>query len=313
MTAIVLAVIILGLATLLTTATITEVRSPDDPTTDVTELDRIALDIERGAAGLAGHINADGPHSSVEAVNTSLAASFDTYDSYLYEAMADRRATLGTIDFQEIVAVGSHLIDSNRSNSIAFDGSDDAVIIDPADSAPLAFLELSVALDSLGETPEDTLEVVITGEDRTNHVLLYDQPTDGPTIELRDDTGESIETITCEGGPYLDLHLIELDGVSADCQLDPFTGLSPIDETGYGLTIRNGSTVSGGLQLIAGAPPERLDHIDETSTTGSVSPIAWSIELGLTQSARAGERQVSTTIEVYNHPASIEASEVSWG
>lgn len=286
-TAVILAMIVLGMAVMLNSAVTTEVRSPDDPTTDVTEADRIAMDIERGSAGLVGQVNTEVVRGNGD-LTTSLESTFDAYADLVFETMGDRRATLTELSFGGVVEEGSYLADPDPDTTLA----------EETITGMTAVAGLRMSLD-LSDT--ERIVIDITGETQTTEVTVEHT---GSAVEIEVD-GAVVETCPLGGSTELDLTRHDRSGVG--CHVNPFEAIDGDGENVTAIEISNPNDVAGAIQLVVDTSPSELS-INELDTT----VIAWSVEIELSQWARASERHVTSTIEVYRHPHTIGAMEVPW-
>lgn len=315
-TAVIIAMVILGAAVLLTAAATTDVRSPDDPTTDIVEADRLAQDIERGGAGLAGQVNAMGPFDSEAVLQATLNDSFEAYGDLLFEAAGDRRATLLELDGGTVVQSGAYLADPNRSTALA--GGD---VVDPDTPAPLAALQLSLNVSDLDALPENSFQLRVHGPERTTAIAVTEQGGDvmlyrdtyDPAV-VSEPTFDSPPT-ACAAGAFVGIDLTRGNQTASSCHVNPFDTLE-LDGDGLGLTVENPDGVAGGFHVAVGHATDRFVAAGyaewPTDDEPFVSPIAWTVELSMSQWARASERHATVSVGVYDHPESAGYLEVPW-
>lgn len=319
-TAVILAMIVLGVAVLLTAASTTEVRAPDDPTTDGIEAERIAADIERGSAGLAASVNGADRHASAAALAAELAAAFEPYEASLYESIGDRRATSIDLEAGAIDQLGAYLADPDLETPPSF--GDEGLGVDGDATMPMAAVRFALDADSLGSSPTSSIQLRFVGEDRVTTVAIY---RDGETTRLEtstDDRGdESIafdgEAFACGQSATVDVDLSRHGADGADCQFDPFASIEPVEGDEYGLVVENDAGVTGGYHLAVGEEPTAFAATHAlVDTAGEDEPyaayLAWSIELELSQWSRAGERHAQTSVVAATHPHAATVLEVPW-
>lgn len=316
-TAVVLAMLVLGAALVLTAATTTDVRSPDDPTTDALEADRILGDIERGAGGLAGAINAEVPPDT-ETLETSLASAFDRYDDRLYESLGDRRGTIVGLGSVSIEQAGTYVADPDLDTPL--ETNEAAFGTDSTERAAFAGLRVALERDTLPGTPEDSLQVRVNGTEQTRAIAMY---ADGDEVVVAVDTVDHGAQPDFAGGSSTvcgDDDVVEIDlsrtGVGAgDCHVDPFGALEA-DEDGYGLVFDDPDTdVHGGYHYVVDLPTSAFTEdgfADEPASTAFATPIAWTVGFEVTQHARASEHHTEVVSEIYNTPVAVELLEVPW-
>ncbi len=327
-TAVVLALIILSLTVLLNAAATTDIRSPDDPATDLVETDRLAQDIEYGSAGLVGQLQGVTRFSSNASLQTTINESFEAYTDILYESAGDRRATHVTLDGAQITQHGTYVADPDlESNLTDADNSTTLIKLDPDDdTAPLAGMRLSLAVDSLENTTETAFQIRIHGDDSA--IALAMLSSDGGSVTIAFDTydpaNESDEpdfsnatTHQCEADTYADIDLTRYNRTSATCHVNPFDQIDPIDTDEYGLVFVNPANATGGYHYVVGTTlseaDTRYDAYNETTADGPyIAPIAWSVEVSLTQLAVASERQHVTDLVIYDYRHTAGFLEVPW-
>lgn len=324
-TAVVLALIILSLTVLLNAAATTDIRSPDDPATDLVETDRLSQDIEYGSAGLIGQLQGSNRFSSNASLQTAINKSIKAYADILYESAGDRRATHVTLAGAQITQHGTYVADPDReSNLTDGDNSTRLIKLDPAgDTAPLAGMRLSLAVDSLENTTETAFQIRIHGDgaalalaflstESGSMTITYDtyDPTDEP------DFGDADSHI-CEAETYGDIDLTRYNRTDAACHVDPFEHIDPIDTDEYGLVFVNPANATGGYHYVVGTTLSAADtryetYNDTTTDEPYIAPIAWSVEISLTQLAVASERQSLTDLEIYDYRHTAGFLEVPW-
>lgn len=315
-TAVVLAMLVLGAALVLTAATTTDVRSPDDPTTDALEADRILGDIDRGAGGLAGAINAEVP-ADTETLEASLQSAFDRYDDRLYESLGDRRGTIVGLASVSIDHTGAYVADPDLDSPLQT--NDASFGTDPSERAAIAGLHVGVNRTTLPGAPDESVQVRINGSEQTRAIAMY---ADGDEAVVAVDTVDhgaepdfdGASTTVCGDDAIVEIDLSRAGVGAGDCHIDPFEELEP-DETGYGLVFDAPDTVDGGYHYVVDLPTAAFtDHgfADAPDEAAFATPIAWTVGFEVTQHARASEHRTEAVIEVYDTSVAVELLEVPW-
>lgn len=314
--ALALAMIIVGLAVLLNAAILTEVRAPDDPATDLVEADRLGDDIETGLAGVLAHANADGPYGNTASLNETVFEHLSTYEVAMFEAVGERRATLLTLGITENdFTYGSYAADANRSSPVIFGDPNDTTWtwIDPDDSAQIADLRFSFEVESINNTEiANAIAIELIGEEtNTEYAVVYEE--NNASVVNRSD-GSTVSTCEPEGD-YVTVTFGPLPSEDTDCHVDGLTATSPAPD-GHGLKIHNAENATGGFMLATEASPETLEGVDEYNPPSDddpyVTPLIWSSEVRIEQRAHASERLVDRTVSVYEDPIHGTLLEVPW-
>lgn len=320
-TAVVLALIILGLTVLLNASVTTEIRSPDDPATDLAEADRLAQDIERGSTSLVVFQQNEGYYAERSALELAMNESFDVYGDILYETVGDRRATHVTLETITINQNGTYVADPDRETDLSpEESSGPTVLIDPNESAPLAALQLSLEVESLEDDPDDAFQVHFHGDDNISAIAIHAGDDDAVAIshDTYDIDGNASFTdsdeVSCEGDQYVDIDLTRYNRTDADCHVDLFASL---EGDHFGLTFENPTSTKGGFHFVMG-PGElgnetMFDAYDGDEPDGPFTAYAaWSVDLTISQLSQASDRHSSQEIEVYADPQASGSLEVPW-
>lgn len=320
-TAIIMAIIILGLAVLLNAAVTTDVRAPDDPSTDITESERLGLDFESGVAGLGAYINADGPWAGASELEDYIESNLTTFNDAMFEAVGDRRATLANIRFND-VSFGTLVADGDRESDLAKDDEDRRVILDETDSAEVYGLTFSMNVSSLEDDVENATGVELRGAD---NCVLFSFINNGTHVELVESdvecgTDNITNTTTVDShepeGNYTRF-VIGQDQPVGDAALfaDGFGDLEP-DGTVYGLSILNPAASKGGYRILVGTTDfEDKDYYDDFEPEEDhpyVASLIWTVDIDVHQRARASERSVTRTVDIYPDEEYIRALGVPW-
>lgn len=335
--AIVLAMIILGLAVLLNAAITAEVRAPDDPSTDITEAERLGLDLERSIADLGAYLNAEGPWEAESDLRTTLDRNISLFNNITFEAVGDRRATLATISLNDSrISFGTLVADGDRDADLTLDGEgavNHSIRVDRPNATEIRGLTLSLNASEVANETENATGVQLWGTD-TDTCKLYSfvANTSGGVDLVEQDINCTADNTainagnvvdTCDG-PFATVVIgPNAPNASSTCYADGFADVEPIDGDGYGLSIRNPAATSGGYQylvgtrsfpgVVDGAPYDSYAVYDPDSTSHPyVAPLVWTIGVDITQQARASERYVTRGIDVYADPANAEVLENPW-
>lgn len=317
-TAVVMATVLLATAIVLTAVTTTDVRSPDDPTTDGLEADRLATDIARTSAELAGAVNADGPYSDAAVLAVALNDTFANLTDRLYETVGDRRGTIVDLSTPVIDTEGAAVTDSDLDTGL--ETGDAAVGTDPSATAAIAGLQVGVTASSVTNGAATSLQVRIYGDGDARAVAIY---RDDGSVALEATAFDPGGSPTFDGNPdrycgddgTLTVDLGQRSQPVADCRIDAFDGLDPVDGEGYGLVFHQPDAVDGGYHYVTDRPAEHFTDggFDAEASSGAfATPVAWALTVEYTQHARASELTTTRTIPVYEQSVAVELLEVPW-
>lgn len=337
-TAITLSFILIGLAVLLNAGITTEVRSPDDPSTDIGESQRIADDLDQGLAGLVAHVNARGPYDDRTAVNDTVAANVSTFGDFWFEALGERRATLLDLDYGDVTDYGTYVADGDRAADFRLRNESDvhhSVRID--DDAPARVYGLLVSVDTstLAADERNATGIQVWGATGCHLYSLVENGTDGVDVRNQSVDCEGNETAidvapdtslvaTCNG-TFATVDFGRSDpGNESVCHVDAFGSLRAIGDGAYGLSIRNPAASDGGYHFLTNATtfegvtdltadPEFYHNAsDPGDDYPRISPVAWTVSIDVEQRARASIRDVSRAVDVYATADNARAQEVPW-
>lgn len=338
--AVTIALMLMGVAVLLNASVTTEVRAPDDPSTDIGESDRIAKDLERGLAGLVARVNAAGPYEGESAVNDTIAPNVSTFTDFFFEALGERRATLLDMSYEGVAEFGTYVADDDRTDDFTFLSGDDAhnsVRINASEPSQILGLVVSVDTSSVeddarnatgiqlwGDTECHLYSVVSNGSE-TVDILNQSIECNANKSDIETDPANTTVEATCTGTfATIDLGRTAPPANNSTCYVDAFSSLEPIGDDTYGLSIRNENASLGGYHFLtdsrdfrgisdgSGDPGFYNDYDGPDTDAPYVAPIAWSVSIDVQQRARASEQSVSRDVAVYADPSSAAAMEVPW-
>ncbi|MFP4590707.1 MAG: hypothetical protein ACLFM8_04500 [Halobacteriales archaeon] len=336
--AITLAVVLLGMAVLLNAAVTTEVRAPDDPSTDLDEAERIASDVEAGLSGLAARINLDGQHAQNAALTDAFEANDSTFANYVEMSMGRHRASLLDHSFAN-VTLGAYVADGDRTTDLRFrtgSPSDHSTRVDRSDATTIRGMTFSLNKTEIRRSTVDDVAVgfqfwgdsdcqlfTVEAPTVTNNVTVQKQDIDctAPNSAIENSTSsDTTEVAECSLDDSTQFARVEFreEPTSDDvCHVDPFVDLDPVDGSGYGFSIRNPTSVEGGYSYLLGSQTFRGYgdddyYADSPDDDPYALPVVWSFDLTLEQRARASSRSVTSPVVVYDDPDNVAAMGVPW-
>lgn len=339
--AITLAVVVLGVAVLLNAAVTTEVRAPDDPATDLDEADRVAGDIETGLAGVAARINAEGTYDDEDPLEDAFDANVSTFATYTALSMGHHRASMVNLSSAN-VTFGTYVADGDRTTDLRFaqgNVSNHSIRVSESDATEILGLTTSLNKTEINRQngPNETVGFQFRGANDTCN--LYSIETGSTRNDITVDVREGIDceedtdsldnytgTVAAEctldnETEYARIEFRERPTSDDVCHVDPFADLDPVDGDGYGFSIRNPTSVSGGYGYLLGTRDFR--GVDDGTVDDDVYwdspddhpyavPVVWSFEVTLDQDARASSRVVTSTVPVYDDPDNVDGMGVPW-
>ena len=323
--AIVLAMIIFGMAILLNAAVTTDVRAPDDPSTDITESERLGLDLETGVAGLGAHLNVDNLGQDESQLRGDFETNLIRFNNATFEAVGDRRATLSRLSFSD-VTMGTLVADGDRESDLTLadeTNENHSIRISEEDATVIKGLVFSI--NTSREDVKDAAGVQLWGEDEcvlfsfvstVDGVAIYEQEIGDCEIDNAD-LEDGKEITTCDGD-FARIVIGPDEPENEDfCYVDGFADLEPFEDGGYGLSIRNPEAADGGYQfLIASDFYSNADGYHDFDAEDTehpyVAPVIWSVDIDIDQRARASERSVTRTVDIYADREHIDLLGVPW-
>lgn len=323
--AITLSVILLGMAVLLNAAVTTEVRAPDDPSTDLEEAERLAADVERGVAGMAARINREGSLQTDDEVRTALRENLSTFAEYATHSLGLQRATSVELQADELQVTenGTYVADGHLNDSFLLDGEDDGVHhshrINESEGATVLGLEVLVNASTLEPNASDTLGIQLW--DDADGCSLISLERGGSNITVRN---QSIDCDANQSDISNSAGSEQLCEISDDDTVHLAVGAEPTDPAACqvaafdpikGLSFRNPDAALGGYRYLVGPGPTFGGGYHDGPADGApyAVPVPWTVEFELAQYARASERVATTTAEVYAEPANVAGMGVPWG
>ena len=325
--AIVLAMIIFGMAILLNAAVTTDVRAPDDPSTDITESERLGLDLETGVAGLGAHLNVDNLGQDESQLRGDFETNLIRFNNATFEAVGDRRATLSRLSFSD-VTMGTLVADGDRESDLTLadeTNEDHSIRISEEDATVIKGLVFSI--NTSIEDIEDAAGVQLWGEDECvlfsfvsteDGVTIYEQRFDSEDCDDENTIIEPGEFVDQCEGDFARIVIGPDEPENEDfCYVDGFADLEPFEDGGYGLSIRNPEAAYGGYQfLIASDFYSNADGYHDFDAEDTehpyVAPVIWSVDIDIDQRARASERSVTRTVDIYADREHIDLLGVPW-
>lgn len=331
--AIVLAVLVLGLAVLLNAALFAGGHAPGGASVDIADADRLHDDINRDMGTLLAWLNERGPYAAESDLSADVTANASTFADRLFETVGDHRGALLDLEVASL-GYGTYVADANRSTPLTLEDENEPTVserISASEPRAIVNLEFSIDTGTVTENASNATAIQVIGDNDVCRAIGFVATDDNEVSILRSDfdcateepTFDPAEEViaTTDRGPYVNISLGERPHAHTDVYYDIFADIEPIASNGddrYGLAIRNPHGIDGAYHyLIDGAiydpPPAGYSSYPATESDGPyVAPIVWSLDVNLSHVSRTTDRTTQLTVQVYEDVNRVPFPEVPW-